>query len=308
MMQFVKDYLVRLGPDNALVQTALRIHACRNGYEIGFANNCITLQRASRKMVLSKAQYVQVPVTLECYDLFFDTIEGEKIDGRTVLDFSKPGLHRYVKNQAAFYFPSIPEDDVMEAYTHSYNPQPGDIVWDAGAHVGATSYSLAQLVGPLGKVYAFEPDDLNYEYLLRNIELHQVHNVIPVKKALAGSTGTAEFNMDGTMCAGLSDYLVYSDKHLFKTVSTITLADACEELGEVPKYVKMDIEGAEVAVIEGSQSFLKAHPLHFAIESYHRINGELTCKALERLFPSIGYSVQSSSEFGQMFTWAQPRF
>lgn len=307
MMQLIKDYLVRLGPDSALVQTALRLHARRHGYRIDFADNCIILDKAERKLVLSKAQYVQVPVMLECYDLFFNTIEGETIGGSTVLNFSKPGLHRYIGSQKAFYFPSIPEDDVMDAYTHAYIPQTGDIVWDAGAHAGATSYFLAQIVGPLGKVYAFEPDDLNYEYLTRNIELHKLHNVIPVKKALAGSTGTAKFNMDGTMCAGLSEYLVYSEERLFKTVSTISLPDACEEFGEIPKYVKMDIEGAEVAVIEGSQSFLRSHPIHFAIESYHRINGELTYKALERLFPSIGYTVRSSSEFGQMFTWAEPR-
>ena len=307
-MQFIKDYLVRLGPDNALLRMVLRFYAFRRGYEIEFANDRIVLFKAQRELVLNKAQYVQVPAMLECYDLFFTSMEGEAVGGRTLLDFSKPGLHRYVRSQMAFHFPSIPEEDLMEAYMHSYKPQPGDIVWDVGAHAGATSYFLSQLVGPLGKVYAFEPDDLNYDFLKRNIEFHQLQNVIPVKKALAGSTGTAKFNMDGTMCAGLSEYLAYSEERLFKTVSTITLPDACSELGEIPKYVKMDIEGAEVAVIEGSQSFLITHPIHFAFESYHRINGQLTYVALERLFSSIGYSVKSSAQFGQMFTWAQPRF
>jgi FkbM family methyltransferase len=307
-MQVIKDYLVSLGPDSVLVKTALQLHARRHGYGIEFADNCITVYKDKRKLVLSKAQYVQVPIMLELYDLFFNTIEGEAVDGLTVLDFSKPGLHRYIKSQKEFHFPSIPEDDVMDAYTHSYIPQPGDVIWDAGAHAGATTYFLAQMVGPLGKVYAFEPDDLNYEYLTRNIELHKLSNVIPVKKALSSSTGTAKFNMDGTMCAGLSEYLVYSEQRLFKTVSTISFPDACQELGEVPKYVKMDIEGAEVATIDGAQSFLKTHPIHFAIESYHRIDGELTYKPLERLFSDIGYGVQSSNEFGQMFTWAQPHF
>jgi len=36
----------------------------------------------------------------------------------------------------------------MDAYTHGYAPQPGDVVWDAGAHAGATAYFLAQMVGP----------------------------------------------------------------------------------------------------------------------------------------------------------------
>lgn len=305
-MQFIKDYLVSLGPDNALVRAALRFHARRQGYQIDFHDSCITLRKAGCVMVLNKAQYVQVPVMLECYDLYFNTIDGETIDGSKVLNFSKPNLHRYTNSQVAFYFPSVPEDDVMNAYTYSYRPQPGDVVWDAGAHAGATSYFLAQMVGPSGRVYAFEPDDSNYEYLMKNVEMHGLKNIVPVKKAITNFTGNAQFNMDGTMSAGLSEHLVYKDKRFFKTVSTITLADACMKLGEVPQYIKMDIEGAEVATVESSQSFLKGHPIHFAIESDHRINGEHTFKALETLFSGIGYSVRSSDEFGQMFTWADP--
>lgn|ERR1035437_6226639 len=305
-MQFLKDYLVRLGPNNILVQSALRMHGLRHGYRVEFAHGAIVLHKGEREMILNKAQYVQVPIMMECYNLFFDTIESQGIEGRTVLDFSKPGLQRYRKSGAAFHFPSIPEDDVMDVYTHGYVPQPGDVLWDAGAHAGATAYFLAQMVGPSGRVYAFEPDENNYNYLLRNVELHKLNNVIPVKKALSDSSGTAEFCMDGSMCAGLTDYLTYSEKDKFQKVVTVSFADACAEFGEVPVYVKMDIEGAEVVAVEGAREFLKAHPVNFAIESYHRVDGELTWKPLEKLFSSIGYEVWSSDKFGQMFTWAKP--
>jgi FkbM family methyltransferase len=305
-MQFLKDYLVRLGPNNVLVQSALRMHGLRRGYRVKFQHDSIVLSKAEQEMILNKTQFVQVPIMLDCWSVYFDTMSGQTVNGRTVLDFSKPGLHRYRKSGAAFYFPSIPEDDVMNAYTHGYTPQPGDVVWDAGAHAGATAYFLAQMVGPTGKVYAFEPDQTNYSYLIRNIELHNLRNVIPVKQALAGSTGTAEFYMDGTMGAGLSDFVVYSEKAKFQKVDTISFEDACKEFGEVPSYVKMDIEGAEVVTIESSQEFLKTHPIHFAIESYHRVDGELTWKPLEELFTNIGYKVWSSDEFSQMFTWAKP--
>lgn len=305
-VQTLKDYLVRLGPNNALVQMSLRMHGLRHGYSIGFTKDAITLRKANQEMVLSKAQYVLVPMMMELFDLYFKTVEGQSKDGRTVLDFSKPSLHRYRKSGTAFYFPSVPEDDAMDAYTHGYVLKPGDVVWDAGAHAGATAHFLAQMVGPSGKVYAFEPDQNNYKYLLQNIELHKLQNVIPVKKALSGSSGTAEFCMDGSMSAGLSDFLTYSEKDKYQTVETITFADACAELGEVPVYVKMDIEGAEVVTLESSKEFLKTHPVNFAIESYHLVDGELTWKPLEKLFAEIGYKVWSSDQFGQMFTWAKP--
>jgi FkbM family methyltransferase len=306
-MQRIKDYLVSLGPDHALVHSALWLHARGHGFGLKFTDGRFHIDKSGRELVLAKAQYVQVPVMLECFDLFFNTVAGERRNGRTVLDFSEPRRHRYLKSGAEFFFPSIPEDDAMDAYTHGYAPKPGDVVWDAGAHAGATSYFLAQLVGPQGRVYAFEPDNHNYEFLLKNIELHGLKNVIPVKKALSATTGSAEFIMDGTMCAGLTDCLIYQDKSRRQTVPTISFADACAELGEVPCYVKMDIEGAEVPTIRGAESFLQSHPIHFAIESYHPMNGELTYKTLEALFRDIQYRVWSSGEFGQMFTWAEPR-
>jgi FkbM family methyltransferase len=306
LMQFVKDYLVRLGPNSVFVQAALRMHGLRHGYGVNFTKDAIKLCKGEREMILNKAQYVQVPIMIECYELFFNTIESRAVDGRSILDFSKPGLQRYSKSGAAFYFPSVPEDDVIDAYIHGYTPQPGDVVWDAGAYAGASAYFFAQMVGPTGKVYAFEPDQNNYAYLLRNIELHKLTNVIPVKKALSGSTGTAEFNMDGSMSAGLSDYLAYSEKTTFQNVETITFEDACAELGSVPAYVKMDIEGAEVAMVQSSLGFLKSHPVNFAIESNHRVDGEMTWKPLEKLFSSIGYEAWSSDRFSQMFTWAKP--
>lgn len=305
-VQLIKDYLVRLGPDHALVHSALWLHARRHGFGLKFGDGCFHIEKPGRVMVLGKAQYVQVPIMMECFDLFFRTLEGRTIEGTTVLDFSKPGLHRYTGSGAEFFFPSVPEDDVMDAYTHWYKPKAGDVVWDAGAHAGATSYFLAQMVGPEGRVYAFEPDDHNYEYLLKNVEFHKLKNVIPVKKALSSATGTADFIMDGSMSAGLSDCLTYQDRSHVKTVVTVSLEDACAEFGEAPSFVKMDIEGAEVAAIEGAEAFLKVHPICFAVESYHRVNGELTYKALESLFSRIGYSVRSSDEFGQMFTWAGP--
>jgi FkbM family methyltransferase len=306
-MQAVKNFLVRLGPDNAFVRWALQLHGRKRGFRIQFSEEHIALKRDTRELWLSKDQYVQVPWMIDWYDFYFKTIESIEHGNRNLLDFSKPGVHRYIRNQAAFNFPSIPEDDVMDAYTHCYLPKPGEIVWDVGAHAGATTYSLAHLVGQSGKVYAFEPDERNFEYLKTNVESHRLENVVLVKKALSAATGTATFNMDGTMSAGLSGFPVYEDKRYTRSVPTISIPDACSDFGEAPNYIKMDIEGAEVIAIDAAKHFLKIRPIHFAIESNHRVGGELTCKALEQTFAGIGYQVHSSDKFGEMITWAGPQ-
>ncbi|MDR3738678.1 MAG: FkbM family methyltransferase [Terracidiphilus sp.] len=306
MVQILKNYLVRLGPDHWLVRCAVKVRAMIGGSHLIFDGAKIIISKRNRELVLNRAQFVQIPAMLASFGVFFDALIPDELEGRMRLDFSEPRLHRYSRSNVAFIFPSIPEEGQLEAYTHTYVPRAGDIVWDVGAHAGATTYFLSKMVGESGRVYAFEPDETNFEYLRRNIDLHRLNNVVPVKKALAEFSGMARFNMDGTMCAGLSEFLIYSDKQFEHEVETISFEAACASLGCVPNYVKMDIEGAEVAVIHGAMDFLRANAVRFAIESFHVLNGEYTYKPLEGLFRQIGYAVNSSDMFGQMFTWAQP--
>jgi len=143
-------------------------------------------------------------------------------------------------------------------------------------------------------------------FLLRNIEMHQLANVTPVKAALSDNTGTASFCMDGTMSAGLCDFLSYSAAGYNKVVETLSLPDACERFGAVPDYIKMDIEGAELSVVRSSLGFMQKHPIHLSIESNHLVDGKFTAVPLETLLHSAGYRTWSSDSYGQLFTWAEP--
>lgn len=307
MLQKLKHYLVSLGPENRLTQLSLKFHARRAGFEVDFSDKrVIWISQGNRRIALARRDLTFVPIVMECYSLFFDSLQSSVIDGKDTLNFSEPAFHTYKKSGMSFYFPSIPEEEPIDQYTYWYKPQPGDIIWDAGAYSGATTCLLASMVGPQGKVYAFEPDDLNYAYLLQNIEHHGFTNIIPVRKALSGTTGTVKFFMNGTMASGIQDFIVYSDDVRSVEVPTISMEDACKELGCVPAFIKMDIEGAELAFIQGAKDFLRSHPVNFAIESYHRVNGEYTYKGLEPIFKEIGYEYISSDQFQQMFTWAKP--
>jgi FkbM family methyltransferase len=169
-----------------------------------------------------------------------------------------------------------------------------------------TTYMLSKAVGATGRVIAFEPDKQAYDCLLKNIRHHQLLNVTPVEKALAASTGSVRFNMDGTTAAGLSECLPYPATGPQVMVEAISFADACAEFG-VPAFMKMDIEGAEVEVIRAALPVLRGQRVHLAFETGHRLpDGAYTWKPVGTLLRSIGYSVESSNESGQMFTWARP--
>ena len=119
------------------------------------------------------------------------------------------------------------------------------------------------------------------------------------------------FDMEGNMCSGIGDYLVYPDSRHLKAVPTLSIADACSEFGTFPAYVKMDIEGAELASI-GEQPGEGGRILEVTSDSFRDgnelslVDNEYTYKSLDRLFPTLGYEVSSSKKSGQMFTWARP--
>jgi FkbM family methyltransferase len=305
LYEAVRESLLKLGPANPILRSAIRLQARASKVSVADRDGQLVLQKGNHRMLLPVGQYLMVPYAVHMWDQLFDTVVPETQGVSTVLDFSKPGLHEYSKAGVSLWAPGMVEEDSMEAYTAAYTPKQGEIIWDVGAHGGFTSYYFSKMVGPAGKVYAFEPDRHTYPYLLRNIEMHKLNNVISVKKALAGSSGTALFSMDGSLGAGLTSYTDTADKRETSEVETISFGDACREFG-VPAFVKMDIEGAEVAVVTGALSALKEHPIHFAIETEHRVDREYTSVPITRMLAGIGYKVWSSSEFGQQFTWAEP--
>ncbi|MGA2270044.1 MAG: FkbM family methyltransferase [Bryobacteraceae bacterium] len=307
-LQRIKDFLVSLGPRNTIVRLALRLHGRRNGFVIAFPNTSISIRRGSREIVLAEKEFYNVPFTLECFDQAFEDIEPKPRGTLEVLDFSAPGTHRYKRHGITLTFPGMPEDDSIAAYTQWYTPKPGDLVFDIGAHAGFTTCMFARMVGPSGRVVAFEPDASSFACLERNVGDQQISNVTIVRKAIDAKTGTAYFNADGTMAAGLVEYLVHGDTGRRTAVETLSLEDACGQFG-VPQFVKMDIQGAEIAVIQSAAEFLKAHSMHLAFDSCHRMrDGRFTWMLLEPMLSSLGYEVGSSADSGQMVTWARGFF
>jgi FkbM family methyltransferase len=302
----LRESLLKLGPTSPVLRSAIRLQAGANGISLADSKGKLTLTKRNQCMLLPSGQYLMIPYAVHMWEQLFDTVIPGREGDRAVLDFSTPGVHEYSKSGLSLWAPGMVEEDSMDAYTAEHVPAQGEVIWDVGAHGGFTSYYFSKMVGPAGKVYAFEPDDHAYTYLMRNIEMHKLENVIPVKKALANSTGTALFCMDGSLGAGLTDYTHTADKSNMREVETISPSDAFRNFGP-PAFIKMDIEGAEVAVVSDALTVLKDHPVHFAIETEHRVQREYTSVPITRMLSSIGYKVWSSRQFGgQQFTWAAP--
>ena len=136
---------------------------------------------------------------------------------------------------------------------------PGMNVLDVGAHVGSHALLAARLVGPLGKVFAFEPSPDNFALLQKNVALNGYQNIVTIAKAVSDKTGVAMLHLspEGNDRNALQR-LRSAPPGKSVEVPTISLDDFLEEIGWPPiRLIKMDVEGAEPLVLKGMSRLLE---------------------------------------------------
>jgi FkbM family methyltransferase len=277
------------------------------GASFHFRGDAIEIRHRGRLMRLSKTHLPYALDMARNFELYYGAVEPRIEDGHSDVDISKGAVHRYRSTGLEFELTAFPEEDsVIEGYFRWHTPAAGDTVYDIGAHCGVSTFALSKRVGSTGRVICFEPDELNYEVLLRNIERHSLSNVTCVKMAVAGRTGKAAFLMEGAIGSALVRHASRGSCAISAEVSTITLAEAFTCWGR-PSFIKMDIEGSEVEVLQQSRDLLRGTPVDFVLDTNHRsAEGGLTAPEVDRIFREIGYQVKSEPVYGAMTTWAKP--
>jgi FkbM family methyltransferase len=140
----------------------------------------------------------------------------------------------------------------------------GDVVVDLGANIGYFTLLAARLVGKKGKVYAFEPEPINYSLLTKNIKLNRYDNVVPEQKAVSNVKGMIKLFLSDkdTGAHTLRQHHVereFATKQFgaFVEVESVVLDDYFKNRERSIDVIKMDIEGAEVAALSGMDRILK---------------------------------------------------
>jgi FkbM family methyltransferase len=124
----------------------------------------------------------------------------------------------------------------------------GDVVYDLGANVGFYTLLAAKLVGPTGRVVAFEPVPRNLGYLRRHLALNRCENVTVVAAAVSDRPGRARFRDGPAHTVGtLADDGEYD-------VDVVALDGFA---GPPPRVIKIDVEGAEAGVLRGARRVLR---------------------------------------------------
>jgi FkbM family methyltransferase len=160
--------------------------------------------------------------------------------------------------------------------------RPGSIVFDVGAHAGLYSLLAANRVGSDGHVYAFEPLPQNIDFLNKHLRLNALNNVTVISAAVSDSSGIRHFKQ------AVDGYVGRLDDLGELCVSTVRLDDLYMNRQILcPDLVKIDVEGAEYAVLQGAKDLLvRAHPTVFLA-----IHGKACRDDCVALLRWLGYSL-----------------
>jgi FkbM family methyltransferase len=132
----------------------------------------------------------------------------------------------------------------------------GDFV-DVGAHVGLYAVAAAVALRGSGRVLAFEPNPTARAQLIENLARNACDNVIVSERAVADTIGEALLHVPATSDPSFSSLergrFVESEP---VRVETTTLDREVEAAGLSPAVVKVDVEGSELAVLDGMERTL----------------------------------------------------
>ncbi len=168
----------------------------------------------------------------------------------------------------------------------------GDVVVDVGAHTGAFTVRAALAVGHDGTVVALEPCNENFSLLQSNVRVNGLTNVVTVRRGVWSKNTRLTLRLSTVSGAhtfeGRRTDAVYTGRT--EDVHVDTLDNILRDLAvSRVKFIKMDIEGAEVEALKGMVEVLRASDTRLAIAAYHRIDGVPTHIRIREQLRQLGY-------------------
>lgn len=164
---------------------------------------------------------------------------------------------------------------------------PGDVILDVGANIGAHTLVFSKLTGITGQVLAFEPEKHNYYSLCGNIALNNLENVVAVQVAVGNKEDLVDIPIvnhnEYYKSGGLSILDNFSQHPTYKikliTIDSLALLKC--------NFMKIDVEGLAPEVIFGADKLIIDNkPIVYA--EYH--TQEEYIKIVDKLL-ELGYEV-----------------
>lgn len=172
--------------------------------------------------------------------------------------------HLRTLNRAKTY--SKKEPDTLD-WLDSF--ESGSCYFDIGANIGQYALYPAKKYGKNVQVFAFEPQSNNYYALNKNIYLNNLSDhILSYCVAVSGRSEFSKLYIPKFIPGGNRSQFGHEDLENMKMSAThiqgmfgVTLNDLCSKWGfPYPNYMKIDVDGIEISILEGASEVL-ANPL-----------------------------------------------
>ena len=184
-----------------------------------------------------------------------------------------------------------------------------EVFWDVGANVGYFTLVAATALNHRGRIVAFEPGKNAYARLTENLALNPWRNIQTFPLAVTDREGEAVLHLAGDIAD--------SSANLYQAVQVQAGCEVCrtvaldhflqEENLPPPDLIKLDAEGAELAVLQGAQKLINESPPLWLMEMEEknlRAAGASKAAVVQFLF-GCGYRAAHLSK-GRWYATADP--
>ncbi len=146
---------------------------------------------------------------------------------------------------------------VLHIYERHCKLQAGDVVVDCGAYIGDFTTRASRIVGPKGRVLAFEANPKTYSICARNIRNNRLTNVKLYNVALGDRTRTGYLKVD-RINLGATRIVDDDSAASGQTVNMRTLSEFLDVLGgRRIRLLKMNVEGYATKILAGAPELLE---------------------------------------------------
>lgn len=238
---------------------------------------------------------------LELSKLIFSSkklkIQSVSLDGFTLIARVNEDVGRIMKINGNY---EVAETNFFKSHVND-----GDVCFDIGGNVGYFSLLLAGLTKK-SKVHCFEPIALNARLIEASAELNKIDNIVVNNCAVGEELGEIDFVVSEDSAYSSMIDTGRSPKQSVNKVPMDTLDNYVSKNNvERIDFVKIDVEGAEGAVLEGAGKVLSnpiLKPRFIMIELVDvnlSVFGQNVEKIVEKLL-SHGYEANAMNAKGEL--------
>lgn len=226
-------------------------------------------------------------------------------DSKTLL---RSRIKSFLSGDASSYF-SIPVDKKQYFSPAIINADSIQCFFDCGAFTGDTIINFyKETKGRYSQIVAFEPSNCNYLRLKEFIESSKTffHNVKLVNSGVGEDNSRLSFIDDGSGSHVL-DALPSSDRN--EKIEDILIEKIDNYIDYAPSYIKMDVEGFELAALRGAKETIRRYQPCLAICLYHKPEDVFEIyKYILSLVPSYRFKLRKHMDYFLEFVlYAFPR-